>query len=101
MPSLDFPSRVTSLESSISRLDGSFGRVEFWLFVATALVVAGLVVEYWDDLHGLVEKIRRRHSIPWQLVRAVAGGILVTIGVAWELVEEVNAFNIEGKLRAD
>jgi hypothetical protein len=101
MDSPDLPKAVTGLEVSISQLNASFARVELWLFVATALLVIGLVVEYWDDIHRLIDRLRQRRKIPWHLVRAVSGGILVTIGVAWELVEEINASNIESKLQTE
>lgn len=106
--STDLAAEVSKLENSLKPLEGSFDRVENLLLGFTILVVVGLVVEYWDDIrefrHGLWERrtglTRVSHADPlWRSARAVIGGVLVTIGVAGELLEEFNAAHVEIKLR--
>ncbi|MGH9561761.1 MAG: hypothetical protein ACRD3S_09930 [Terracidiphilus sp.] len=103
MAAADLVSKVANLESTIKSLDVSFDRVESWLLGFTLLVVVGLIIEYWDDIRKLRTFSRRqRTGLDWPshtdnfgaAFRAVIGGILVTIGVAGELVEEFQGYRI-------
>ena len=80
-----------------SRLD-SFG---FWLTVFTLLVVIGLVLEYWHQIPEFIDNLMRPAALfPWKQFMEIAGGILVTIGVAGELVIQFRASRAETDLRS-
>src|ERR1700683_2444115 len=101
MGAADFSSKVDVLERAIAPLERSFDRIEILLFAATALVVLGLVIEYWDDARRIIDSIRNKRPIPGHLALVAAGAIMVTAGVAWELVEEIQAAHVESVLRTD
>ena len=44
---------LTTLQSTISALEKSVDSWESWLFVATLLVVVGLLLEYWHEVIDL------------------------------------------------
>jgi len=103
MDQINLAAQIANLEKEVARLDASFGRVEFWLFVATILVVAGLVAEYWDEIRKLTAfRKRSRTGLNWPhpsetfgaALRAFVGGVLVTVGVGWELVEEIQGYRV-------
>jgi hypothetical protein len=77
--------------------------LDFWglmLLLATALVVIGLVVEYWHDVQEFWVRLTwPMASFPWDKFTALAGGILVTIGVAGELLVTYKASRVETQLR--
>ncbi len=91
---------LSALESISKILEKS---LDFWgliLLLATALVVIGLVVEYWHDVQEFwVRRTWPMASFPWDKLTALAGGILVTIGVAGELLVTYKASRVETKLR--
>ena len=87
MDSLALASSIKSLERSADSLSG-------WLTFFTALVVIGLILEYWKDVTGIFR------SFEWPKLRAVIGGILVTVGGAGELFIGFRASTVETKLRS-
>jgi hypothetical protein len=91
---------LSALESISKALEKS---LDFWglmLLFATALVVIGLVVEYWHDVQEFWMRLTwPMASFPWDKFTALAGGILVTIGVAGELLVTYKASRVETQLR--
>jgi hypothetical protein len=77
--------------------------LDFWgllLLISTAVVVAGLIVEYRDETSEFWTLCRwPMSSFPWHKFRGLLGGILVTIGVAGELAFTYTASRVETKLR--
>jgi hypothetical protein len=86
---------LSALESSIKTLESSLDSWATWLFVATFLVVVGLILEYWYEIRDLLASrpFERKHSL------TILGAILGTIGVAGELVIEYQASRVETALR--
>jgi len=81
----------------ISNLESRLDYLGVWLLVATALVVLGLVLEY---VHQIPESIKEfKESRSWWPILVVAGGILITVGVAGELLVQGVASSKETKLR--
>jgi hypothetical protein len=66
-----------------------------WLTVCTTCVVVGLVVEYLPEVFAAI-KVR---PFRWSPLKAIAGGILVTVGVAGELWIHFLAAKAETRLR--
>jgi hypothetical protein len=101
---------LSSLESTARQLEALIDGLERVLFTFTALVVAGLVLEYWHDIAEFIEEWKRPAALfPWKKFMELSGGILVVIGVAGELgtqsclsIEEsafrVNSHKVEGLL---
>jgi hypothetical protein len=91
---------LSALESISKALEKS---LDFWglmLLLATALVVTGLVIEYWHDVQEFWMRLTwPMASFPWDKFTALAGGILVTIGVALELLFTFEASRVETQLR--
>jgi len=91
---------LSSLEGIAKALEKS---LDFWgsmLLLATALVVIGLVVEYWHDVQEFWVRLTwPMASFPWDKFTALVGGILVTIGVAGELLVTYKASRVETRLR--
>ena len=91
---------LSALESISKALEKS---LDFWglmLLLATALVVIGLVVEYWHDVQEFWMRLSwPMAAFPWDKFTALAGGILVTIGVAGELLVTYKASRVETQLR--
>ncbi|SRR6266478_2054883 len=85
------------LERDISNLERSLDSLEGWLAFMTALVVLGLVIEYWHELPEAITALRRAWS--WKPLCIVVGGILITVGVAGELVVQRIASDKETALR--
>ncbi|HEX4486929.1 MAG TPA: hypothetical protein VH088_11710 [Terriglobales bacterium] len=87
MPSSD------DLKGVISSLERTLDYWSFWLTVFTLLVVVGLVIEYEHDVRELIKNFK------WKLLQTVIGGILVTVGVAGELIVQYEASKVETDLR--
>jgi len=87
---------LPSLELKIIALEKSLDSLEFWLAVATLLVVVGLVLEYWHDIKDLL----KTRPVKWKSVQQIVGAILVTVGVAGELGVQYKASTVETKLRS-
>src|ERR1700689_5801593 len=91
---------LSALEGISRALERS---LDFWglmLLLATAVVVIGLVVEYWHDVQEFWMRLTwPMAAFPWDKFTALAGGILVTIGVAGELLVTYKASSAETRLR--
>lgn len=91
---------LSALESASKALEES---LDFWglmLLLSTAIVVIGLVVEYWDEVKHFWVLVRWPMArFPWTNLKGLIGGILVTIGVAGELLVSYEASRVEGDLR--
>lgn len=102
---------LSALERKVKALETSLDSVETWLTVSTVAVIIGLVLEYWHDVVELVDaiKLRSRRPLffnfsspfPWKKLQAMAGGALVTVGVAGELWFQSRASNIQTFIRSD
>lgn len=88
---------LSILERNISNLEKSLDSLEFWLAVATVLVVLGLVLEYWHEIPESIAALKKAWS--WKPLCIIAGGILITVGVAGELGVQFVASNKETALR--
>lgn len=87
--------KLASLDKSRAALESSYESIEFWLFLFTALVVIGLVVEYREGL----KKLFSEWPIDWSHAATMIGAILVVVGVVGELVTEFWASKIESGLQ--
>src|SRR5438094_936050 len=87
---------LSSLESSISALEKALDSLEFWLVVSTFLVVIGLILEYWHEVKRLIEE----RPFKWKAFQEIVGALLVTAGVAGELVIQFRASTVETALRS-
>ena len=61
------------------------------------MVVVGLIVEFGEDLRELIVE----RPFKWKLFRGMVGGLLITVGVAGELLVQFRASRVETELRAD
>jgi|SRR5712691_9124339 len=86
-----------SLQESIRNLETSLGSLERWLAFMTALVVLGLVLEYWHELPEAIATLKRTWS--WKPLCSIAGAILITVGVSGELAVQFIASGRETTLR--
>jgi hypothetical protein len=96
------------LIAAISAASSSPDRWEFWLLLATLLVVVGLPIEYFHDLRQLFSeetnpappgRLWTRLRIQKKLAMEVLGGVLITVGVAGELFVQFKASKVETDLR--
>jgi len=92
---------LSALESSVKALETSLDSVGGWISASTILVVIGLVIEYWLPLRKLIAEIRKRPPFPWKLLMEMAGGVLVTVGVAGELWFQSRASSLQTFIRSD
>jgi hypothetical protein len=92
----ELTTKLASLDNSRAALESSYGGIEFWLFVFTAFVVVGLVIEYRVGFRKLLCEwpIDRPHAV------TMIGAILVVVGVAGELITEYKASEVEGRLQS-
>jgi hypothetical protein len=86
---------LSALEGAISKLERSLNSLGGWLVFFTLLVVIGLILEYAEDLKDLITK----RPFKWKLLGAMVGALLITAGVAGELVVEYRASRVETELR--
>jgi hypothetical protein len=92
---------ASALERDIARLEKSFDSLEVWLAAATILVVIGLVIEYWHEIPESIHALKESKKWLWKPVCVILGGILITLGVAGELVVQFIASEKETELRKD
>src|SRR5271169_1195193 len=85
------------LQQTISNLESSLDWLGGWLLVATALVVLGLVLEYVHQIPQSIRDFREKRT--WGPICIIAGGILITVGVAGELLVQGLASRQETALR--
>jgi hypothetical protein len=90
------------LIAAISAASSSLDRWEFWLLLATLLVVVGLPIQYFHDLRQLFSeetnpappgRLWTRLRIQKKLAMEVLGGVLITVG------EQFKASKVETDLR--
>lgn len=92
----------SALESVSRSLESSLDCWGWLILASTAVVVLGLVIEYWEPVHEFIEEWRRpAAAFPWRRFWGLAGGILVTVGVAGELGFTYKASRVETNLRAN
>jgi hypothetical protein len=90
----------SALESVSRSLESSLDHWGWLILASTAIVVLGLVVEYWEPIAEFIDEWRRpAAAFPWRKFIELAGGILVTVGVAGELGFTYKASRTETKLR--
>jgi hypothetical protein len=87
---------LPSLELKITALERSLDSWQSWLFVATLLVVVGLVLEYWHEVGELL----KARPVEWKSVQQIIGAVFVIAGVAGELGVQYRASAVETKLRS-
>src|SRR5260370_18186508 len=87
---------LSALESAASALEKSLDSWEFWLAVATLLVVVGLILEYWHEVKDLL----KARPVKWKSVQKILGAILVTVVVAGALAIQYESSAIGTKLRS-
>ena len=88
---------LPALQRTIDNLEKSLTSLEFWLFAATALVVLGLVLEYWHEIPEAIIDLKRAWA--WKPLLVIIGAVLITVGVAGELAVQFFAARKETKLR--
>ena len=88
---------TSAFERTINTLEASLDSLEVWLLFMTALVVIGLVLEYWYEIPEAIDQLRKAWS--WKPILVIVGGILITVGVAGELVVQRLASRKETDLR--
>jgi hypothetical protein len=63
-------------------------------------VVLGLLLEYWEPVRDFIaERRKSATALPWKNLMELAGGFLITVGVAGELGFAYKASRVETKLR--
>jgi hypothetical protein len=88
---------LSALERNITNLETSLDSLEHWLAFMTALVVLGLVLEYWHELPEAIDALKKAWS--WKPLCIISGAILITVGVAGELFVQSLASRKETGLR--
>jgi hypothetical protein len=88
---------LPDLQRTIEELEKSLTFLECWLFVATLLVVLGLILEYWHEVPEAFADLKKTWS--WKPFLIIAGGVLITAGVAGELAVQFFASRKETDLR--
>ena len=86
----------SALLSAIARDELSLDWFKLPLIAATSLVAIGLVIEYWPEF----EKFDLRQYNP-DLIKALVGGIIVTLAIAVEVLLTFFAQRAETTLRTD
>lgn len=91
---------LSALESVSRALEES---LDFWgllVSLSTAVVVVGLLIEYWDEAHQFWTMLRwPAAAFPWHKAKVLFGGLFVTLGVAGELGFTYKASRTETDLR--
>jgi hypothetical protein len=90
MDTSDFLGKIANLESSLDRF-------EFWLTFATALVILGLILVCGFEIREAIATLKKQWS--WKPLGVIAGGILITVGVAGELALQFFASSQQTALR--
>lgn len=97
-----------AIAAYVKALDSELSRVGVELAIATACVVFGLLIEYWDDAKTAIVALRsclvHRSLTDWNVLArhikvAFIGGIFITCGVAAELWFEHRTNVLEGDLQ--
>jgi hypothetical protein len=87
---------------AISELEQALGDLHSRLVFWTAVVALGLVIEYgppfWDLGKKLLRRVLRGEAVRGLAVHVLVGGVLITGGVAMEMVVERDSQRVEKKL---
>jgi len=86
------------IRHNISGLESAMHSLESWLTFWTALVVLGLVLEYGHEIPEAIADLKQSWS--WKPFCVIAGGILISVGVAGELCVQFLASRKETALRS-
>ena len=102
---------ISALESDIARLESSLPW-EYWVYVFTALVVVGVVMELWVIRHDWRDEMETwalshfgvlrspdRPSVT-KLIVELCSVVLIAVGVAGELGVGVRIAYVDGRIRA-
>jgi hypothetical protein len=90
---------AATLERKISSLETSLVSLEIWLGIMTGLVVLGLFLEYWHEIPESIAELRKARRWLWKPMCIIVGAILITLGVAGELVVQSISSGKETDLR--
>lgn len=90
---------LSALESSLKSLEMSSDSLEAWLTWSTLLVVIGLIIEYWHEVPEAVRDIQAGKNV-WKALCLILGGVLITLGVAGELIFESRLAASTGQARS-
>ena len=97
------PADIPDLKVKIETLERSLSNLDSWMLVMIALVVLGLILEYWHELPAAYRKMQRLRNMgkkyPTAPILVIAGGILLVVGVSGELVVHYCASTKESNLR--
>jgi len=91
------PMDTSDLLGKIANLESSLDRLEFWLTFATALVILGLILVCGFEIREAIATLKKEWS--WKPLGVIAGGILITVGVAGELALQFFASSQQTALR--
>jgi hypothetical protein len=86
---------LSALESAAKALELRLDSLTFWLWVSTATVAVGLLIEYLPEFAELI----KTRPFDRKKLRTLIGGLLITVGVVGELVVAVKSSGVEAKLR--
>jgi hypothetical protein len=89
------PSALQGVSKNLESSLDCWGRL---LLVSTGVVVLGLLLEYWEPVQEFIAEWRKS-GFPWKWFMGLAGGFLITVGVAGELAFTYKASRVENKLR--
>lgn len=87
---------LSDLQQTAAALEKSLHRWESLLFVATLLVVVGLILEYFHQVRELVKK----RPIKWKSIMEIVGAVFVVLGVSGELLIQHKASAVETSLQS-
>ena len=91
------PMDTSDLLGKIANLESSLDRFEFWLTFATALVILGLILVFGFEIREAIATLKKGWS--WKPLGVIAGGILITVGLAGELAVQFFASSQQTALR--
>jgi hypothetical protein len=85
--------------AAVSAAEENLDRLSSWLFWATLAVVIGLAVEYAPTVRKLINRRASHWPERRELWFELVGGILITLGVAGELIIQFKGGRQETALR--
>jgi hypothetical protein len=98
VPACSTVTDLTCLENNLHAQESHLDHLEMWLAFATAAVVLGLILEYRGDIEHHVKALRNK-ELDWASLLTFLGAILVTLGVAAELLVQVLASRTESRIK--
>lgn len=90
---------ASALAKAVSVAEDKLDSLSLWLFWATFAVVVGLIIEYAPSVRKLVSETTPHWSERRELLFELVGGVLITVGVAGELVIQFLGAHQETELR--